>query len=281
MAYYEIAGATNFKRKNFKQDSEALGTYVITISNQAKEKFVDGDEFEEVVELNDLLLKKAIEQKDNLRGWRIALNLNNGTTISVGKIIGVANQENENGTHTTIATALMSNGSYLVLTCVNDDGAITATLASVGLSGAGIEVLEISNTSGTLTDEQFELASTDNCIIKVGTQYYYKGFDSAVYLVYYASPRQTNNYGTIVEKVEITKATKGYVVGYDQLGGGVDYLAPEYSNTSTYAVGDLCVYENKLYECSTAIATAEDWDATHWTETTIAESILGMLNVGY
>ena len=43
-----------------------------------------------------------------------------------GAVITVENQKNENGTHTTIATALMSNGSQLVLTCVNDDGEITA-----------------------------------------------------------------------------------------------------------------------------------------------------------
>ena len=155
MAYYEIAGATNFKRKNFKQDSEALGTYVITISNQAKEKFVDGDEFEEVVELNDLLLKKAIEQKDNLRGWRVALNLNNGTTISVGKIIGVINQ-NIGGVQTTIATCLMSNGVYLVLNCANENNNLTATLTSAGLIGGrnGSEKLAYTitfNASGVAT----------------------------------------------------------------------------------------------------------------------------------
>ena len=46
----------------------------------------------------------------------------------------------------------------------------------------------------------------------------------------------------------------------------------------TYAVGDYCIYENALYKCSTAISSAEDWTAGHWTKTTIAtelKSIVG------
>ena len=37
-----------------------------------------------------------------------------------------------------------------------------------------------------------------------------------------------------------------------------------YNSASTYAVGDLCVYNNKVYCCNTAITTAEAWDSTHW-----------------
>ena len=44
-----------------------------------------------------------------------------------------------------------------------------------------------------------------------------------------------------------------------------------YDATSTYAVGDLVIYQNQLYKCTTAIAVAEAWDATHWTLTNMAE----------
>lgn len=37
-----------------------------------------------------------------------------------------------------------------------------------------------------------------------------------------------------------------------------------YSNSSTYAVGDLCVYNSKVYVCITAITTAESWTSSHW-----------------
>lgn len=38
-----------------------------------------------------------------------------------------------------------------------------------------------------------------------------------------------------------------------------------YSSSSTYAVGDLVVYDNAIYECTTAITTAEAWNSAHWT----------------
>lgn len=37
-----------------------------------------------------------------------------------------------------------------------------------------------------------------------------------------------------------------------------------YDETSTYAVGDLVVYDNTIYECITAVSTAEAWDSSKW-----------------
>lgn len=42
-------------------------------------------------------------------------------------------------------------------------------------------------------------------------------------------------------------------------------LAPTYSDSATYAVGDLVTYDNNLYRCNTAINTAESWTSAHWT----------------
>ena len=39
---------------------------------------------------------------------------------------------------------------------------------------------------------------------------------------------------------------------------------PVYSASSTYAVGDRVRYSNNVWECITAIATAEEWTAAHW-----------------
>ena len=49
--------------------------------------------------------------------------------------------------------------------------------------------------------------------------------------------------------------------------------ADVYSNEKTYAVGDYCIYENVLHKCSTAISSAEEWTAGHWTKTTIANEL--------
>jgi hypothetical protein len=51
------------------------------------------------------------------------------------------------------------------------------------------------------------------------------------------------------------------------------YSYDAYDDTSTYDVGDLCIYNNALYKCTTAITTAEAWNASHWTATSIADEI--------
>lgn len=47
----------------------------------------------------------------------------------------------------------------------------------------------------------------------------------------------------------------------------------EYDNTSTYSIGNYCIYNNTLYKCITAIAIAEDFDSTKWIQTSITEEI--------
>lgn len=37
-----------------------------------------------------------------------------------------------------------------------------------------------------------------------------------------------------------------------------------YSSSSTYSVGDLCIYNNKTYVCISAITTPEAWNGNHW-----------------
>jgi len=44
-----------------------------------------------------------------------------------------------------------------------------------------------------------------------------------------------------------------------------------YSASATYAVGDVVIYQNQLYRCTTAIGTAEAWDSTHWELTNVVE----------
>lgn len=53
-------------------------------------------------------------------------------------------------------------------------------------------------------------------------------------------------------------------------------VAPEYDSTSSYGVGDYCIYGGLLYKCNTAISTGgETWDATHWTQVNIVGEIGG------
>ena len=45
-------------------------------------------------------------------------------------------------------------------------------------------------------------------------------------------------------------------------------IAPAYSASGTYVVGDYCTKDGYLYRCNTAISTAEAWTAAHWTQVT-------------
>ena len=49
--------------------------------------------------------------------------------------------------------------------------------------------------------------------------------------------------------------------------------APEYSASATYKVGDFVVYGGALYKCNTAIESAEDWTAAHWTVTKMGNEV--------
>lgn len=41
-------------------------------------------------------------------------------------------------------------------------------------------------------------------------------------------------------------------------------LPADYDSTSTYAVGDFCVYNGDIYYCTSAISTPEAWNSNHW-----------------
>lgn len=51
-------------------------------------------------------------------------------------------------------------------------------------------------------------------------------------------------------------------------------LAPAYSASSTYAVGDYCTYDGGFYVCTTAISAAEAWTAAHWTAVTVGSELI-------
>lgn len=47
----------------------------------------------------------------------------------------------------------------------------------------------------------------------------------------------------------------------------------EYSSSKTYSTGDLVIYNNKLYKASQDITTAESFNSSHWTETSITAEL--------
>ena len=72
------------------------------------------------------------------------------------------------------------------------------------------------------------------------------------------------------EKIKDSIADK---ITYSSLG------INNYDNSSTYSVGDYTRYLDKVYKCNTAIETAEDFDSSKWTQSTVLDYIKDALNI--
>lgn len=77
-----------------------------------------------------------------------------------------------------------------------------------------------------------------------------------------------------------TKPTPGSYnpVTSDGVAGSVtlqsNNIAEAFSASSTYAIGDVVIGpDGKLYQCTTAVSTAGEWDATDWTETSMGGQV--------
>ena len=72
------------------------------------------------------------------------------------------------------------------------------------------------------------------------------------------------------EKIKHSIADK---ITYSSLG------INNYDNSSTYSVGDYTRYLDKVYKCNTAIETAEDFDSSKWTQSTVLDYLKDALNI--
>ncbi len=50
-------------------------------------------------------------------------------------------------------------------------------------------------------------------------------------------------------------------------------ISDGYSTTKSYKIGDLCIYNNVLYRCTTAIEEGEAWNGSHWEQTSIEANL--------
>jgi len=50
-------------------------------------------------------------------------------------------------------------------------------------------------------------------------------------------------------------------------------LAPAFSSSSTYAVGDYVTHEGLLYKCTTAVSTAGSWNAANWSAVAVTDEM--------
>ena len=55
-------------------------------------------------------------------------------------------------------------------------------------------------------------------------------------------------------------------------------IAPTYSSSNTYAIGDYVMYNAQLYKCISPITTAEAWTSAHWTQVSAASDLKSALD---
>lgn len=59
----------------------------------------------------------------------------------------------------------------------------------------------------------------------------------------------------------------------ENLDTNISKSTDEYSSTSTYSIGELVIYNNKLYKANQDITTAEAFNSSHWTEVTLLSDV--------
>lgn len=53
-------------------------------------------------------------------------------------------------------------------------------------------------------------------------------------------------------------------------------IAAAYDDTTSYAIGDYCAKDGKIYKCNTAITTGETWTEAHWTEIRVMDEVVNI-----
>lgn len=75
-------------------------------------------------------------------------------------------------------------------------------------------------------------------------------------------PKYLDQNGLVTLK---SKLDERYANKYDVCNVGY----PTYHNVFTYALGDVVIYDGKLYQCISAIETAEEWTNAHWQQVAV------------
>ena len=80
-----------------------------------------------------------------------------------------------------------------------------------------------------------------------------------------------NSSGKVIGALVELEARKVDLSKYDENDAALfDNMSDQYSASRTYDVGDICIYDNNLYKCVTAVETAETFDQAKWNKTSFA-----------
>lgn len=84
-----------------------------------------------------------------------------------------------------------------------------------------------------------------------------------------ASSIQIGDFVVIDSELQGTRKFDATKIG-DIVGANI---ASNYNPSASYAVGQFCLYDGDLYQCSTAISSGESWNPYHWTQITVGVAL--------
>lgn len=161
-----IVSANDKMLKINKLDAVENGSFVIILSEENQSKLLNGEEFEQDVDIANVELRNNIIQKTNLKGFVIAFVVHNGATIFNGEVIGNILQDISEYETRSVLSVLLANGQFASLSIVHNSlnntfsGHITTALVS---GGSEIEP----NAQVPAGVEPIQLATA-----KIGEEYY-------------------------------------------------------------------------------------------------------------
>lgn len=183
-----------------------------------------------------------------------------------GNLFSQDNMGNLIGVNVTDDGAPATLGGSVSANVIRADGATVAVDSGV-LSG--------NRASVTLPQAAYAVPGVITVVIKITSGTDVTTLAAVVTTVYRSSTDTVVDPGTIIPSIQalisqIETAVASIPSDYSSLW---TTLAPAYSTSATYAVGQYVTYNGGLYRCTTAITSAESWTAAHWTAAKVGNDL--------
>lgn len=189
-----------------------------------------------------------------------------------GNLFSQDNMGNLIGVNVTDDGAPATLGGSVSANVIRADGATVAVDTGV-LSG--------NKASVTLPQAAYAVPGVITVVIKITSGTDVTTLAAVVTTVYRSSTDTIVDPGTIIPSIQtlisqIETAVASIPSDYSSLW---TTLAPAYSTSATYAVGQYVTYNGGLYRCTTAITSAESWTAAHWTAAKVGNDLSDLKSV--
>ena len=189
---------------------------------------------------------------------------NQGSMVNIEDLRGMTFQA-ESGGHTFVISAVDADGNAVAMSGTpagtmlrpdNTDQALTCSISG-------------GNVYATLPAGCYDVPGRAGITIFLTSG----GQKAAIYAAVVSVTRTqsgTASPGTTASVVDLVNAINTAISGIPATDTALKAaMAPTYSNSALYAVGEYAWYNGTLYRCTTAITTAETWTSGHWTTAAI------------